>query len=1088
MRSSRVAVVLGLFSLLLMGSPLVVRAQPGVEAQAAMDEHAPRLLFERIGDDQQLRDGVITGLAQDGDGFLWIGTTEGLVRHDGYRFKAYRHAEDVPESLPANRIEHLFTDRDGRLWIGTYADGVARYDAARDSFVRLSLPSTQAMRPRLPGPAPARAFAQTPDGAIWIGTSGLGLWRVSPEGEVRVIDADDDWMGLADNRISALEVDAQGALWVGSWAGLAVLREGSERFERVLSEPGAAESFHHVVVRGIHAASDGSLWIGSQDGRLVRVPADIARGERAMDSSLLQRWPRMGMNAALETPDGRLWVAHGRGLDLFEPTGRHLAGYRHRRGEPYGLTDMGIRDLLLDRSGWLWLGSFGGGLLRSFPGESAILSRRLDPARDAPLERLSVSGIAPEPDGGFWAVVDGFGLVRMDRGLNIRDSLPLVSAGQPGLAGLLQYGLARDAASGLWVATELGLYHRPPGEALPLRVTDPDFIEGKLVRRVWPGAAGEVWIGTGDGLFVRGADGVVQRLASTEGARVGGAINALQFVEGGAWMGGSAGLFKVDLARRQLQPVTTEVDGRTRGLDVLGLLIDRSGQLWLDAAGLLRMDSGDDRHLRLHSVSRAHGFEGVAFGANLLDDARGRIWSQRFMYDPAADRLYPLGPREGALAGAGWFRSYARLADGRLAFGMNQGLLVIDSDRFDDSNLEAPLALTGLRIDGEERLFGPRSAEVVLQAHESGFALEFAALDYTSPQLLRYRYRLLGNDESWIEAGSDARVAAFGGLLPGSYLLQVQASDRAGRFGEARVELPVRVLPKWWQRPLVLAGLAVLAALLIEALVRVRRRHLQRLRQRLETEVQARTADLKRLGEELERRSHLAEEASLTDALTGLRNRRFAEQELPKEAALYQRRPYAQSAAGSRQGGSLVFFLLDLDHFKRVNDDFSHAVGDEVLRQVATRLREACRSSDHLIRWGGEEFLVAARDTDRAAAVGLAERIRSRIGDQAFELADGSQLSVTVSLGFVPFPLLGRAPLAASWEDTVNLADRLLLAGKRAGRNAWVGLFVERETGAPQRCVDWADSQRVEAGDVRLESNVPQAQVVKALGGCGEGE
>ncbi len=1069
---------------LLLGSGFAastVHAAADAALDPALSDEAPRLLFERIGDDQQLRDGVITGLAQDGQGFLWIGTTEGLVRHDGYRFKAYRHSEAVADSLPANRIEHLFADRDGRVWIGTYGDGVARYDATRDGFVRLLPPRNPVTRNRLPGPAPARAFAQTPDGAVWVGTSGLGLWRVSVDDEVRIIDAADTWTGLADDRISALEVDADGSLWVGSWAGLAVLRAGSERFERVLSEPGQHDSLHNVVVRGIHAASDGSLWVGSQDGRLLRLPAAIARGDDPMDPARLQRWQRMGLNAALETRDGRLWIGHGRGLDLFDPGGAHLASYRHRRGEPYGLTDMGIRDLLLDRSGWLWVGSFGGGLLRSFPGESAILSRRLDPARDTPLERLSVSGIAPEPDGGLWAVVDGFGLIRMDQRLVIRDRLPLVPAGEPGLAGLLQYGLARDADGGLWVATELGLYYRPPGEALPRRVTDPDFIEGKLVRRVWPGQGGEVWIGTGDGLFVRGANGVVQRLASAEGARVGGAVNSLQFDASGAWLGLSSGLFRVDVERRVLHPISTEVDGRLRSLDVLGLVVDRSGQLWLDAAGLLRVENFDGRHARLHSISRRHGFEGVAFGANLLDDARGRIWSQRFMYDPKLDRLYPLGPREGALAGSGWFRSYARLADGRFAFGMNQGLLVIDSERFDEASLDAPLVFTGLRVDGVERPFGADSAGVVLQPGEGGFALEFAALDYTAPQLLRYRYRLLGNDETWIDVDADARVASFGGLLPGEYLLQVQASNRAGQFGAAVLELPVSVLPEWWQRPLVLAALAMLAALLIEAMVRLRRRRLQRLREQLEAEVEYRTAELKRLGEELERRSQLAEDASLTDALTGLRNRRFAEQELPKEAALYQRRPYRHSTGTSREGGSLVFFLLDLDHFKRVNDDFGHAAGDEVLRQLATRLRAACRSSDHLIRWGGEEFLVAARDTDRAAAVGLAERIRARIGDQPFVLADGRSLTVTVTLGFVAFPLLGRVPLAAGWEDAVALADRLLMAGKRAGRNAWVGLFVEREAGAPERCVEWADPARVEAGDVRIESNLALAQIVDAL-------
>lgn len=1072
---------LWLCSLLLLACGSAPAHAEAVPRQAADRAELPQLLFERIGDDQQLRDGVITGLAQDASGFLWVGTTEGLVRYDGYRFKAYRHVAGDANSLPGNRIERLFSDRSGRLWIGTYADGVAMYDAASDAFIPVRPPRDAVKQPRVPGPTPIRVFAEADDGVLWIGTSGQGLWRVGANNEVRQFDASDEWFGLPDNRVSALALDSEGGLWIGSWAGLSRLRAGAERIERVLSEPGDAAGFHNVAVRGIHAASDGSIWVGSQDGRLTRVPAERVIGAGPIEAADVQSWRRMGLNSATETPDGRLWFAHALGVDVFTAAGQHLGGYSHRRGEPFGLTDMGIRELLLDRSGWLWLGSFGGGLMRAFPGELAIQSRRLDAELDAPLERMSLSSVAAAPDGGLWAAVDAYGLVRMDSGFRIREHIRLSDPETGASLGLQLSGSALDADGVLWFGTELGLYRRAPGEDRPVRVSAPEFIEGKMIRRLWSGKQGELWIGTGDGLFLRDAEGAVQRLASADGARVGGAINALQFDDSGAWMGGASGLFRVDVERRVLHAVSSEIDGRPASIDVLGLVLDRAGQLWLDAAGLLRLDNFDGVHARLRSISARHGFDGVAFGANLLDDVRGRIWSQRFMYDPAADRLFPLGPREGALAGAGWFRAYARLADGRLAFGMNQGLLVIDSQRFDEAVGVAPLAVTGLRIDGVEQAFGARSTEVVLPPRARSFAIEFAALDFTAPNLQRYRYRLLGSDESWIEVGPEARVASFGGLFPGDYRLQLQASSRAGQFGEATLELPVRVLPAWWQRPLVLAALAVLASLLVEAMVRLRRRRLQRLREQLQSEVEARSRELEKLQLALEHCRAQVDEASLSDALTGLRSRRFGEQELPKEAALYQRRPPAPHASTPRQSGSLVFFLLDLDQFKRVNVEYGHAAGDHVLRQVAVRLNETCRSSDHILRWGGDEFLIAARDTDRYVAVGLAERIRTRISDEPFSLPDGRTLTVTVTLGLVPFPLLARTPLAAGWEEAIDLADRLLMAGKRAGRNAWIALFAERDAGAPERCVEWADVARIEAGDVRIESNLPLQKIAQAL-------
>ena len=178
------------------------------------------------------------------------------------------------------------------------------------------------------------------------------------------------------------------------------------------------------------------------------------------------------------------------------------------------------------------------------------------------------------------------------------------------------------------------------------------------------------------------------------------------------------------------------------------------------------------------------------------------------------------------------------------------------------------------------------------------------------------------------------------------------------------------------------------------------------------------------------------EEASLTDPLTGLRNRRFLTQTIDADVAAALRR-----AEDARPGGSpadLVFFLVDIDHFKSVNDQYGHAAGDAVLRQMKPRLLNVFRDADHVLRWGGEEFLVVARQTDRATASELAERLRRSIADTPFVLDDGRLLQKTCSVGVAAFPFLLGEPHALTWEDAVELADIALYAAKKSGRNAWV--------------------------------------------------
>ena len=201
---------------------------------------------------------------------------------------------------------------------------------------------------------------------------------------------------------------------------------------------------------------------------------------------------------------------------------------------------------------------------------------------------------------------------------------------------------------------------------------------------------------------------------------------------------------------------------------------------------------------------------------------------------------------------------------------------------------------------------------------------------------------------------------------------------------------------------------------------------------------------------ELEQAYQALEEVSLTDQLTGLRNRRFFLQHVDADVGMSLRRyddPLRQGIEReTAPGKDLVFFMVDLDHFKDVNDRHGHAGGDAVLIQMQERLREVFRESDYLIRWGGEEFLVLARATHRDEAKAVAERVRRAVADREFVLPDGVRLHKTCSIGFACFPFLPSAPRMLSWSEVVELADQGLYLAKRSGRNAWAALYSTDQT------------------------------------------
>jgi diguanylate cyclase (GGDEF)-like protein len=231
---------------------------------------------------------------------------------------------------------------------------------------------------------------------------------------------------------------------------------------------------------------------------------------------------------------------------------------------------------------------------------------------------------------------------------------------------------------------------------------------------------------------------------------------------------------------------------------------------------------------------------------------------------------------------------------------------------------------------------------------------------------------------------------------------------------------------------------------------------------------------------ELERAYKALEDVSLTDQLTGLRNRRFFLQHVESDVAL-SLRGYDGLAAGEEASGrDLVFYMVDLDHFKEVNDRYGHAAGDSVLVQMKDRLREVFRESDYLVRWGGEEFLVLARATDRNGAHVVAERIRQAVCSRGFLLPDGTQLARTCSIGFACYPFLPSQPRLMSWSQVVELADVGLYISKHSGRDAWTALqptdAAQPEQLFPRLVHQLGDC--VERGEARIVTSLGERTII----------
>lgn len=1042
--------------------------------------------FETVGDRSSIYDGVVTALAQDTAGFIWIGTPNGLIRFDGYQFRRYAFDPADPHSIGGNFIRVLLLASDGKLWIGTDADGVSVYDPATGHFSRyMNDPNDQGSLQS----GSIRSLAEGRDKEIWIGSTGGGLSRyTASDGKFQRYDKQAGQAStLDDDRIASLHVDAKGNLWVGTWSGLSRLKRGGNTFEAIYSDESTG-SLAGKTIRTIFTAKDGRLWIGTNDGEVIIMnPAD------AMNMANVQSRHMIGgtILSMYQPNPNRMWVGHTSGIDVYDLSGQKLVrSFRNDPTNPDSLTASEIRAFLMDRAGSLWVGSFGGGIQRvNMADDSFRVIRQERGASDSPnsINVLSVTSVLELSNGQLWLGTAANGVSILDTSLKTISTLHQKLPGEQ-INDDMVTGLAQTKAGTIWVGTERNLFRFVDSKNGLRRDAASDGLQGASVRRLLAGKNGELWIGSTDGLFVLESDeSSITRLADSRGKTLSGSVNTMaETADGGLWVGSNAGLYFRPANSRQLIQVEFEKDYELSHSSVVGLLIDSKQGLWVDTPhGLHRMLRWNGKQAAFDSVSARYKIAGGPYGANLLEDAQGRIWTHKFIYDPAHNSVYELNRADGIFFGTGWFRSYAKSSDGKFLYGGSQGLLIIDPARFKPWAYAPPIVATELRINGLRQPLADLLVKgITLTSDQRGFSLEFSALDFTSPRLNRYSYRLVGEDDQWIETDSNLRVASYGNLWPGKYRLQVRGSNRNGVLSEKILEIPVEVKPMWWQTWWFLMFCGVLAVAIIYSMIHARTKYLRSKRAELEKKVLQRTNELETMTHALADKSRALEEASLADPLTGLRNRRFFDQHIQAdiESCLlhYDAEQNGQVSHDGIKG--LVFFLIDIDNFKQVNDIQGHAAGDVVLVEVAQRLRHVFREADYLIRWGGEEFLIITRSTAAEDAHVLAERVRSHIVDNHFNLGDGVILTKSCSIGFACFPFIPHAPRVLGWQEIVEIADVALYAAKRAGRNGWVGISATRNC-QPVKLIEFIKQDIISLisnDELNVESNLDVNAVTQA--------
>lgn len=1025
------------------------------------DSHPMR--FDRISLDDGLSQSNVFSILQDSQGLMWFGTENGLNSYNGYEFAVYKRERGNPRALGSDYIYDIAEDAEGNLWVASNGGGLSKMDRASDSFVNYRhSPNSNT------GPTSdvIRTLLVDNNGSIWLGTRGAGLDRFdAKDGTFLNFRFGDDQDPARDvNEIFALHLDDSGSLWIGTNNGLVQMDTKTGDFIHYRHDANNEQSISGHRVRAIFEDHQGQLWIGTYASGLNKFNADeqtFLRLQHSVSDPASLSGNRV--TSVYEDSDHRLWVGTYDGLNLLDRASNAFVRYRHENHDVTSLGDDAVTTIFEDRGGILWFGTRYNGLSKWNPRSWSYGLEYASKLTESGQEQPNVTSFVEDAGGRLWIGTFGDGLHAIDRTNDAVTTFRKNAESAHALSDDRVMSLLLDRNGSIWAGTMTGGLNRLDPDSGEITVfqhasDDATSISANGIMALFEDSKGQIWIGTyggGASLLKPGSEHFVRYLPDADDPNSISSNRVRSFAEdssGKIWIGTDAGglnLYDPDTDtfssfRHDPNDPTTIADNTVYAINV-----DANGTVWVgtQGGGLDRVVGStlDAESIRFSNLSQAEGLANdVIYGVQ--SDASGTLWlSTNYgisRYNPMTGDIENMHRDDGLQSEEFNSGAHYKSLSGELFFGGVNGYNAFHPDAIQKSTVVPPVILTG-SFSGNDPIKADTTDGISISYKDDTVSFEFAALDYASPAENQYRYKLEGFDSEWIELGNRRRVT-YTDLNDGRYLLRMQAANSDGVWNKAGIAVPVSVSPAPWDTWWAYLGYVAMLAQIGAALWIGHRRKIQREEEyssRLEEEVRERTEKLVESNLKLRELNETLQESSLSDPLTGLRNRRFVFEEVSRDLDVIRRKLGDEDqGVDSKTVSDLVFMMIDLDNFKPINDTYGHAAGDQMLLEVRDVLLSTCRKSDFVIRWGGDEFVVIAKQAKPGESEALAERIRSTIADHNFMLSDGQMVRTSCSIGFAAYPLFRGQAEDADLDQIMTLADSLMYEAKRQ-RNAWAGML-----------------------------------------------
>lgn len=755
----------------------------------ALSAPAQSLFFSNLSTRHGLPSNIISAVAQDSRDFIWIGTGNGLARYDGYTFKAFKRL-DHASSLPANEISALLPDGDF-VWVGTWR-GLCKINTLDFSITRIDLKGNDVVR----------TLYKDKKGNIWIGTaSGL----ISIRHDLGMIHYTAENNQLSHNTVRSIFVDDEENLWVGTYDKLNLLQKNTDQFISFDLKENYKPELKNNLIQDIKpvADKDSVLWIGTETGLcLFNKYTHNYISYRASTSGLSNEVIKNIFSDAI----GNVWLGTDFGLNVFNPQTKTIAKYFNNPNLRYSIANNVVWQIMEDSGGVMWFVT-NNGLSKINLYNTAFVYHEVTQALGDQTSGNQVKALLVTTGDILW-IATLHGVIRFNPTTQQR---MLFDTDSPPTTRLLLdnvFALEEDELGRIWIGTAGGIniWDEKTKRMHAITANKENGLTSNYIARFTKGADGSFWVSAWEGGLYKVASGF-NDLNNIHFEFVGDfASEKITYAVQALWALQNNELYRIDLTN-YLSKRISSFNTLAKGRDIYNLYYVPQGSIWAGTLnGLIEYKPQQDSAV-FHPIITGNDINFT----NIMSDLSGNLWAaanQFLLKFTPADRSIQLFPLDKELPLTTFYNSCtARTGAGALLFGGDNGYISF-SPNIKPNIYQPHVFITSLEVNN--KTVTPMheinhttklvhdiafTSEITLDYAQRSFTASFASLHYWQPDINVYAYKLEGLDQEWKYVSGQKNFAVYANLLPGTYTLQVKATNNYGVWSPHTASLKIHIKP-----------------------------------------------------------------------------------------------------------------------------------------------------------------------------------------------------------------------------------------------------------------------------------------------------